>query len=511
MTILEPIATPDAVLRPVGDWHPTRYTPSLTGTEEFRTDGDRLLKFAGKHWSIAEAAVLTLDVWQSWLIRHVLERYPDDWPVEHLRGQLRFRQVVISIARQNGKSLIEALFAIYLLCMHVRGPRVIGVASIDRQAKIVYERVKYAIDNSAALTRELRTTNTRGIWRRDNSGVYMTLPAKEESAQGEPGTGVLADELHLMIAALWDAMIQAMKSKKNAIMIGITTAGDDSSELLIRLYREGENALAGKDERFGFFVWEADSDELTEAGVIAANPAVACGRIPLDQTMADAVKMWADTKRGKDGLTGRQRCIRYTLNRQIGGAADSWTNTAAWEGSQVDADELEHAGDLVFGLDVTEGWEWASITASSRNEDGTHATELVASLEAPTADTLFNVCQALARGRGRVAFAMDRRMLDDLGKRLQAHGRTVYRLTVSELDSSAQYVHRRIERGAIAHPPDPLVRLQSARARRTAVKDGGWRLSAVESLGDIDAIHALVMGTYVTTLHQDKNGLDQLG
>lgn len=509
MTVLEPIATPAAVLRPVGDWHPVRYTPSLTGTEEFRTDGDRLIKFAGKHWSIAEAAVLTLDVWQSWLIRHVLERYPDDWPVEHLRGQLRFRQVVISIARQNGKSLIEALFAIYFLCLHVRGPRVIGIASIDRQAKIVYDRVKYAIENSDALMRELRPTSTRGIWRRDGSGVYMTLPAKESSAQGEPGTGVLADELHLMIAALWDAMIQAMKSKKNAIMIGITTAGDDSSELLIRLYKEGEAALNGHDERFGFFVWEADSDELTEAGVIAANPAIACGRIPLDQTMDDARKMWADTKRGKDGLTGRQRCIRYTLNRQIGGAADSWTNTAAWEGSQVD--ELEHTGDLVFGVEVTEGWEWASITAASRNEDGTHAVELVASLEAPTADTLFKVCQALASGRHRPAFAVDRRLLDDLGKRLVNHGRTVYRLTVSELDSSAQYVHRRIERGAIAHPADPLVRLQSARARRTAVKDGGWRLSAVESLGDIDAIHAAVMAVYVTTLHQDKNGLDQLG
>lgn len=505
MTILESITTTETALVPVGDWHPARYTPSLTGDENFRTDGNRLLKFAGKHWSVAEAATMTLDVWQSWLIRHVLERYPDDWPVEHLRGQLRFRQVVISIARQNGKSLIEGIFALYFLCLHLRGPRVIGIASIDRQAKIVYDRVKYAIDNSEALSRELRTTNTRGIWRRDNSGLYMTLPAKEDSAQGEPGTGILADELHLMIAALWDAMILAQKSKKNALMIGITTAGDDSSELLIRLYKEGAEAINGKDERFGFFVWEAPSDELTEAGVIAANPAVACGRIPLEQTMADAQKMWRDTQRGPDGLTGRQRAIRYTLNRQIGGAADSWTNSAAWEASTTD--ELDHAGaDLVFGVDVTEGWEWASITAASRADDGSHAVELVASLEAPTPELLIDACNALALGRGRVAFAVDRRTLDAIGRRLaEKHGRTVYRLTLAELDAGSQYAHKRIDRGVVAHPADPLVRLQSARARRRPSGDGGWRLSRTLSLGDIDAIHAAVMALYVTTLHQRKH------
>ena len=308
--------------QPVGDWHPARFTPSLTGDEEFPTQGEKLISFALRYWSVPDIGKLRqLDPWQEWLIRHVLETYPDDWPVAHLRGQLRFRQVVISMGRQNGKSLLAALFVIYFLALHVKGPRVIGLASIERQAKIVYDRVRFGIDASADLSRALKTTGTRGITRRDGSGIYQTLPAKEESAQGELSSGAIYDELHLGLAALWDALVLSQRAKANGLVVGISTAGDDSSELLIKLYRDGEAAIEGSDERFGFFCWEAPDDELTEAGVIAANPGVACGRIPFDVVWAEAVKAWRDNKPGPDGLTGRQRVIRYTLNRFIAGAA----------------------------------------------------------------------------------------------------------------------------------------------------------------------------------------------
>jgi phage terminase large subunit-like protein len=499
-TAIQPLDQADTPLVSVGSWMPTRYTPSLTGTEVFRTDGDRLLRFGARHIRIAEAAVLRTDPWQEWLIRHVLERYPDDWPIVHLRGQLRFRQVVISMGRQNGKSLLAVFFALYFLCLHVRGPRVLGMASVDRQAKIVYDRVRYAVDNDPALSRDLRATGTRGIWRRDKSGVYLTLPSREDSAQGEPASGVIADELHLLAAALWDALVLAQKSKTNALLLGITTAGDDSSELLIRLYRDGEQAINGEDERFGFFCWEAPDDELTEAGVIAANPAVACGRISLEQTMADAVKMWNDTQRGPDGLTGRQRCIRYTLNRFIGGAADAWTNTHAWAAT-VTHDPISHVGDVVYTIERTEEWEWASVLATSRTGNA-YATELVASIPAPTPELLADVCRALAR-RGRCEFAIDRRTLNSLGKKLEEEGYTVHRLIAEEMATASQTAHALISRRTVAHPDDPLVRLQSARARRR-YGENGWTISRGLSGTDIDTTIALAMGLYVTSLHDER-------
>lgn len=499
--IFEPMA-PDARGVQVGDWHPTRYTPSLTGTEEFTTQGDRLLPFVRSHWSIPDAATLVLDPWMEWLVRHVLETYPEDWPVAHLRGQLRFRQVVISMGRQNGKSLLAAIFVLFFLCLHVRGPRIIGLASKDGQAKIVYDRVKFGIDQSPVLSQGLKTTNTRGITKRDGSGLYQTLPAKEESAQGEPATGAIYDELHLGLAALWDALVLAQRAQRNALTVGITTAGDDGSELLIRLYREGEAAILGQDERFGFFVWEAASDDLTEAGVIAANPGIACGRIPLDLAMTEARKMYANQERGPDGLTGRQRCIRYTLNRFIAGAADAWASVAAWKASAVF--ELQHRGRIVYSLDRTLDWSWSSIVATS-HQDGITRSHLVASLEAADHDTLLEACVRLAR-RGSCVFTGDATTLGALLRELRERGYETWILGATEMHAAAQHTQAAIARRALQNGGDVLLNLQMGRGRRRVTGDS-WRLSRSLSLGDIDAVVATVTGAYVAAIapqHQDQ-------
>lgn len=492
----------DSARRAVGDWRPSRYTAPLC--ENFATDGDRLLRFADRFWSIEEAETFELDEWQRWLIRHALERYPDDWPVVHLRGELRYRQLVISLGRQNGKSLIGALFVIYFLALHLRGPKVVGLASIDEQAQIVYQRVKYAIDNSPELSRELRTSDTRGIKRkspngRATAGVYRTLPAKEDSAQGHPASGVLYDELHLGLAALWDAMVLAQQSFRNSLMAGITTAGDDESELLIRLYGEGEAAIAGEDERFGFFLWEAPDDQLTEAGVIAANPAVACGRKSLEVVMSDARKMWADERRGKDGMTGRQRVIRYTLNRFVKGAAAAWASVEAWD---ANSRQPELAGETVFSIERTASWEHAVITATAKRAGEVH-TELVCSIEQPNPAQLRDIAHQLAR-RGSCAFTMNARSLGALANQLRDDGYEVWRLGESEVAAAAQTAHGAIARGEVVHAHDELIRLQFTRGRRREQDAGGWRLSDTLSTGDIDALRATVYGLYVASVRAER-------
>lgn len=485
----------------VGSWLPTRFTPSLTGTENFPNRGNKLIDFALRYWSVPDIGKLTnLDPWQEWLIRHVLEVYPDDWPVEHLRGQLRFRQVVISMGRQNGKSLLAALFILYFLCLHVKGPRIIGLASIERQAKIVYDRVRYGIDSHPSLSAAIKTTGTRGITVRDGSGIYQTLPAKEESAQGEPSSGSVYDELHLGLAALWDALVLSQRARDNALLVGITTAGDDSSELLIRLYRDGEAAIAGEDERFGFFCWEAESDELTEDGVIAANPGVACGRIPFDTVWSEAVKAWRDNKPGPDGLTGRQRVIRYTLNRFIAGAADAWVPTNTWTAGHTD-EPIEHADTIVFGLDRTSHWEHACITATSRTETGHYLTELVASFNEPDHALLLEACKRLAR-RGSAAFAMDSSTLGPLADDLKRLGLEVWKLGATETMDADASAHGIITRGILEHPGDPLVSLQMARARGRTTGDR-WKVSRAKSLGHIDTVTATRAGLYVASIRPD--------
>lgn len=503
-------------LTPVGDWRPTRYTPTLSGSEEFTTEGDRLLAVAAEHWRSPEAVRFILDVWQAWLIRHVLETYPPDWPVEKLRGKLRYRQVVISIARQNGKSIIAAVLALWMLAMHVRGPRVVGMASLDQQAKIVYDRLKYAIDANPALLRELRTTGTRGIHKRAtphprgltldqmkkrdrgatglDAGTYQILAAGEDPAQGQPVTGGIYDELHLGIAALWDAIVKGQTAKDNAILIGITTAGDDDSDLLIRLYADGEEALAGNDERFGFFVWEGLTDDLTEDNVIAANPAIACGRVDLDITMNEARKLWR-APADKTGVTGRDRVIRYTLNRFVAGSADSWASLPSYLATATD--DIAHDGEVVYSVDRSAGWEWATIQATS-NHDGRILTEVVAAIPDPDHDLIVEALTRLSR-RGPCAFALDRATLAAVAATMKDAGHEVWALTAAEMSAAAATGAATIARRALDHPGDPLTRSQMPKAKRRNGSEG-WRVSRTLSTSDVDAIIALIAGVYVASV-----------
>jgi phage terminase large subunit-like protein len=487
----------DTTLTPVGDWLPARYTPSLSGTEDFPSDADRLLEIVAEHWRSPEVERFLLDPWQVWLLRHILEVYPDDWPVEHLRGQLRFRQVVVSVARQNGKSILAAMLAFYFLTMHKRGPRVIGLASRDDQAKIVYDRVRYAIENNPALKRELNPTASRGIKHRNGAGIYQTLPAREESAQGEPVTGGIYDELHLGLAALWDAIVLGQRAHRNSMLCGFTTAGDADSALLLRLYDEGAAALEGDDERFGFFVWEAASDEVTAANLIAASPAIACGRVDLDTALADALKMWKAPKDPKTGVTGRDRCIRYILNRFVEGSATSWASLPAWKDGAA-TDHLEHnSTGRIFTVERTDAWEWASITATSRNPDtAALVTELVASIPAADVPLLTDLCKTLDRAHPGSAFGVDRTTLADLGKALTEEGLEVWSLTAGEMAHGAAATRSAIARRNITHPGDRLLTMQMGQAKRRDLGDS-WRISRSKSVGDIDTVIGLVAGVYI--------------
>ena len=493
-------------LTPVGDWHPNRCTPTLTGDEEtFTTDGDRLLAVVDEHWVTAEAFGFVLDAWQRWLIRRILETYPPDWPDVAMRGKLRYRQVVISVGRQNGKSVIGAVLAFYFTAMHVRGPRVVGLASVESQAKIVYDRLKYVVDENPVIGRELRATGTRGISSRSLGGMYKTLPSKEETAQGEPISGCLYDELHLGNSGLWDAIVKGQTARDNSLMVGITTAGDDDSLLLKRLYLDGDGAIAGNDERFGFFVWESITEKFdktyvpTEADVIAANPAVACGRVSLAVAMSDALKTWRAPKDEK-GVTGRDRVIRYTLNRFVDGSVDAWVSSALFNALVGDTSALQD-GEVVYGIERTEDWRAATITAAAKR-DGELVVEVVATITDPTHAMLVTACRRLAT-RGRSTFVVLADSLKALGKELRdEHGLRVWILGATEVQEACAGAAGLVQRGALVHAGDPIVRYQSARAKRRTSGDG-WRVSRSLSSSDVDSVYSMIAALYVAEIQPE--------
>ncbi len=72
-----------------------------------------------------------------------------------------------------------------------------------------------------------------------------------------------------MPAALWSDMVNGTGGRKNGMVFGITTAGDESSILLKDLYETGAKSVASDPslERFGFFEWSAPEARVPESDV----------------------------------------------------------------------------------------------------------------------------------------------------------------------------------------------------------------------------------------------------
>ena len=467
---------------------PTIYTPPLS--EDFVTDGDKLIEFANIAWKSPESPDgLELDEWQKWLLRAILERYPDDHP--KYPGRLRYRQIVISVGRQNGKSLLAAILGLYALLLHEVGPQCISLASSTDQANIVYNRVLYVINSNPFLKKRFkRATETRGIVTSDGGGRYDVKAAKEAALQGIPISFCLFDELHLAKEGMYSAAVLGTSQRKDGIVVGITTAGDQNSKTLIDLYKSGKAAANGaKDlERFGFFLWTAPENAAVDdpKAIMAANPSVAAGRIPIDQVISDLKTIPEHEAR------------RYRLNQFIAGSTDSWLPGDIFRAATGrGATKLQNG---VFAVDITRNWTHATIAFANDN-DGLQETELVMSLVNPTEQQLFNELVSLYSKFSPRAIALDDRQLPSLAKRLKLSGLPVWQLWTKEVSSACSAVFAMFSSNSVRHNNDALLvaQMPNGVAKYTGET---WLISRKESLGDIDAVMSTVMALYVSSRAQ---------
>jgi len=463
---------------------PAIYTQPLS--EDFPTDGDKLIELVKVAWKSPELPDgLQLDEWQEWLLRHLLERFPEGHPNA---GELRYRQAVVSMGRQNGKSLLAAILGVYGMLMHQKsGASVISLASSIDQARIIYNRVLFVIQSNNFLSKRFKkASESRGIVTADGTGRYDVKPAKEGALQGIPISLCLFDELHLAKKGMWSAAVLGTAQREDGIVIGITTAGDQSSETLLELYKTGQVAASGDPElqRFGYFCWEAPQHAKVDDpdALRAANPSISAGRLSLDNVLSDLKTIPEHEAR------------RYRLNQFISGTAASWipSDTFRKAGGRLN---IPQTGG-VFAVDISKNWEHATIAYSNQVGEQHHS-ELVRTFVSPNETTLFNALVELHHKFAPRAIALDDRALPGLGKRLKLAGFPVWQLWTKEISAACSVVYSMFANGEAKHNNDPLLIVQSPKG---IAKYSGetWLISRKESLGEIDALLATVMSLYVS-------------
>lgn len=464
---------------------PTRFTKPLVAGEDglpLYSDGYDLCKFVDKYVKLNGRA-LVLDQWQRHLLIRILEVYPPD---HEKAGELRYRQVVVSIPRQAGKSVLAAILGLYGLLQHSHSPKVLGLARGVEQANIVYKMAAAAISGSAALSARLKATGTRGITHRLNGGSYKVLPANPDAVQGYPSTLAICDELHVMQPDIWDAIVTSQRAQTNSVVVGITTAGDINSTLLKRLYAQGADAIA-EPGRFGFFCWEApEGMGLTEEALKIAHPAVACGRL-------DAQSIINDEKHSPES-----NWRRFALNQFWEGQAEPWVPTEHWHACKGTG--ITEKSGLVYSFDSTPGMGHASISVSRRNGEVLETTK-IASIVQPDLEQLVRIAKRLKAENGKGVFAMDTYVLGDLANRLERLGYEVFRIGANENRKAAGLCYSLISKHQVNHNNDEVIAVQMKNAK---IKTTGEAFRIVRGTGDIDAVMSMVYGVYVAAVHERK-------
>lgn len=442
------------------------------------SDGYRLVELAHKY------TTLRLDQWQADLIVRILERCP---PGHARAGQLRYRQVVVSIPRQAGKSVIASVLALYGLLQHSPAPKVLGVARAVAQANHVYGYTKAYVNGSDALRAILRPTGTRGITKRTGEGSYIVLPGNADALQGYPSTLAVCDELHIMKPETFDAIVTSQRAQEQPLLVGITTAGDINSVLLKRLYAQGEAAIAGSQETFGFFCWESSSDQLTLEAITEANPAVACGRISAEKVLEDERHSPASNWK------------RYALNRFVDGAADPWVPVEAW--ANCAGTELKDFSDCVYSFDITDTHSYMTIMAAKVIGGVVHQS-LVARVLNPTLEDQKAWADRL-RENGRCSYVMDPNRLRSLTEYLDSKNRNPIRIFGGRKAEAAAMVYQAVSHGQVNHDNNALVNAQHATAKIKTSGDGF--VVVPNGKAEIDACYASIYAIYGALVRKERS------
>ncbi len=204
--------------------------------------------------------------WQKWTVVHALELLPG--------GGLRFRTVLILVARQNGKSSLKRTVSLWR--MYIDGAKLIlGTAQDVKQAR---EQWSYALDtvrgcpDLAAELVQVRNVNGDEWFRISSGGRYMITASNDKAGRGLSVDELNIDELRTQSDwRAWAALSKTTMARTRAQTWCMSNMGGDDAVVLNQLRNV---AVAGGDPSLFIAEWSApDGCELDDWGAIAqANP-----------------------------------------------------------------------------------------------------------------------------------------------------------------------------------------------------------------------------------------------
>lgn len=462
LTLDAPSAAASSVL---GAKQPRIFTPPLRELTPETTLGFHVIEFA------EEVVGVQLLPYQRWWLIHALELRPD--------GRFRFRTVLTLVARQSGKTFLLKILALYFL--FVRGHRekitVIGAAqslaiAMEAWAGAV-ELAEDADDLHAEVATVRRTNGEQALVLRSGSRYRITA-ATRGAGRGLSVDLLILDELREHRDWLaWGALTKTTTARPNALIIGISNAGDDESVVLNSLR---STALAGTDDTIGLFEWSApDGCELDDVQAWAqANPSLGHENGVSESTIRGFMN------------TDPVATFRTENLCQRVDALDAAVDLASWKATADPSVNLGSVRERVAAcVDVAPDGAHVTLAGAAVLEDGRVRVEVLAAWR-DTATARKELPGLLERIRPAALGWYPSGPAAALGNDLRTD--EAIELKGSDVTEACQEFASLVLARQILHSDDPLLNNHIAGTAKLRSGDG-WRFSR-KGVGHVDAAYA---------------------
>ena len=356
---------------------PRIFTPPLRELTPETTLGYEVIEFSEK---VLQVELLP---WQKWLVIHALEIIDD--PADGWR--LRFRIVVVEVARQNGKTTLSKVISLYFL-YQLEVALILGTAQDVSNAEDVWQQVVEMAQENVLLSPAIKHVwFTNGSKRLQLVGGrdYRVRASNRKAGRGKSAELVLLDELreHQTWEA-WAALSKTGIARKNALMWCMSNAGDGTS-VVLRHFRMRAHAQLGDPDgivkamgeaepgaessagqsALGWFEWSAvpDADPTDVHALAQANPS-------LGYTIELSTLLAAQADDPADVFKTECLCQWVTTTVTPPFPVD------AWEAGRDDKSTIADDSPLWFGADISADRAKASIAVCGKRKDGAWHIEL---------------------------------------------------------------------------------------------------------------------------------------
>lgn len=430
--------------------------------------------------------------WQEWLVIHGLELKPD--------GSYRFRTVLVLVARQNGKTTLLKVIALWRLIMD--GARmVLGTSTNLDYARESWEGAVELAKGSEDLAAEFvwpeRRANGEQTLTTLNGARYKIGTATRRGGRSLSVDLLILDELreHRTWEA-WSASSKTTNARPRGQRWALSNMGDDGSVVLNHLQAKALERLGHADEddpldSLAIFEWSApEGCDVADRSVWPlANPAM--GHTIAEDTLA------ADLATDSEGVFRTE-----VLCQRVSSLEPKPISAVAWDACAIDMPEPPPHP--VFFLDASPGLGSASICVAGMNGGKPH---LELADYRSGADWLVARAVDLAGRHSGAPFAwLSTGQVTSLREEFKAAGIEPHEFTGPEMGRACGHLQKLVTDQAVTHSGDALFAQALAVAVKRDIGDDLWTWSRRKS-GDISP---LVSATGAAWLLETRPAYDVL-